>query len=71
MKTAFLWFDKGNGREASTGWVQGDNCLPAFVRASDKTDWTANESAVETKTQLTLFSVDEARMNELNSCISL
>jgi len=36
-------------RENSKNWVRRGSCLQAFIRASDKTDWTANEEAVVVK----------------------
>jgi hypothetical protein len=45
--------------------------LQAFIRASDKTDWAANEEAVVVKCAVSetndFFLVDKARMNEINS----
>ena len=58
-------------REASRSWVRRGTCLLAFIRASDKTDWAANEEAVVVKcavSETTEFVlVDKARMNEINS----
>jgi len=65
-----LWLGKGRGREICPDWVQADNCLQAFVCASDKTDGTANE-VVEIKSAVPytvdVVLVDKARMNEIKS----
>jgi len=54
--------------------AQGDNCLPDCIRAIYKTDWAANEDAVEIQFAV-LYTVDfvfidKARMNELNMVIN-
>jgi hypothetical protein len=61
---------RGNGGEASPGWIQRDNSLPAFLRRSDKTNMYANEEAVRLQFALPdkiyLFFLDKALMNKLN-----
>jgi hypothetical protein len=47
--TSLLRFDIGSGPEASPRWVQGNNCLQAFIHASYKTDGDANGEAVVIK----------------------
>ena len=39
LRTAVLWFGKGSVLEAGPSCVLGDNCVLAFLRASDETDW--------------------------------
>jgi len=69
IEDIYLWFGNGSGREACPVWVQGDNCLQAFVCASDKTDGTANEDVVEIKSAVPyafdVVLVDKARKNEI------
>jgi len=49
LRKAVWGCDKGSDSEAGPGWFQGDNCRRAFLGTSDKTDWAANEDAVEIK----------------------
>jgi hypothetical protein len=55
-------------REDRKNWVRRGSCLQAFIHASDKKDWAANEEAVVVKyavSETTDFVlVDKARINE-------
>jgi hypothetical protein len=56
-------------------WAQRDNCSLAFICAIYKTDWAANEDAVEIQFAV-LYTVDfvlidKVRMNELNMVINM